>query len=281
MASIQELLLLGKNKLEQSGIEYAKYERKALLEEVLGHNYLYMLMNQEEQVSQEKERQYLEWIEKRCTHYPLQYLLGYAHFMDAIFFVNPDVLIPRSDTEVLVEFANHLIEDTQNTAGWKVLDLCCGSGCIGISLKLYHRQLHLTLADLSQEALEVAKRNLDMHQVEASIVCSDLLQDIGERMHMIICNPPYIESRIMDTLMPEVRDYEPRLALDGGEDGLDFYRRIVSSAPDHLETGGWLLFEIGHNQADAVSGLMRQYEFSGIEVLKDYAGLDRVVYGHL
>ncbi|MBR1865323.1 MAG: peptide chain release factor N(5)-glutamine methyltransferase [Lachnospiraceae bacterium] len=281
MANIRELLLLGKEKLEQSGNEYAKYERKVLLEEVLGCNYLYMLMNEEEQVPEEKERQYMEWIEKRCTHYPLQYLLGYTHFMEDTFFVNPHVLIPRSDTEILVEFADHLIEKTQNAGEWKVLDLCCGSGCIGISLKRYHKELHLTLADISREALEVAERNLDMHQVEASVVCSDLLQDIGERMHMIVCNPPYIESRIVDTLMPEVRDYEPRLALDGGEDGLEFYRRIVDTAPEHLETGGWLILEIGHDQADAVSGLMEQYGFSEIAVLKDYAGLDRVVYGHL
>lgn len=284
MATIQELLVLGKEKLESSGNEYAKYERKVLLEEVLGCNYLYMLMNGEEEVSTEKEEQYLQLLERRCMHYPLQYLLGYTNFMDYTFFVDENVLIPRNDTEVLVECANEILdsmEEQKENRRLQVLDLCCGSGCIGISLKLYHRDIGLTLSDCSAKALEVAKKNLDKYQIDAELVCGDLFQKMIEKSDIIVCNPPYIESKVIDTLMPEVKEYEPMLALDGGEDGLDYYRKIVKTAPEYLTDTGWLMFEIGYNQGEAVLSLMKETGFLDVKVKKDYAGLDRVVYGHL
>lgn len=292
MATIQELLVLGKEKLEKSGNEYAKYERKVLLEETLGCNYMYMLMHGEEEVSAEKETAYLQLLEKRCEHYPLQYLLGYAHFMDYTFYVSEDVLIPRNDTEVLVETANEILDAVQEENSVKkdnmedavkpaVLDLCCGSGCIGISLKLYHPDITLTLSDISKKALQVAKSNLEKYDVKAEVVCDSLFQGITGKMDMIVSNPPYIESGEMDTLMPEVRDYEPSLALDGGADGLEFYREIVNGVSRYLKKDGWLLFEIGYNQGKAVSDLMMDKGFRDIQVKKDYAGLDRVVYGHL
>lgn len=292
--TIQELLILGKEKLESSGNEYAKYERKVLLEEVLDCNYMYMLMHGDEEVASEKEKEYLWLLEKRCAHYPLQYLLGYAHFMDFTFLVNEHVLIPRNDTEILVETANSLLDilaskvqnDTPDADDFgnmpvHVLDLCCGSGCIGISLKLYHKDIDLTLTDISEKALEVTKRNLDKYDVAAKLICNNLLNGIEEKMDMIVSNPPYIESRVIDSLMPEVKEYEPVMALDGGEDGLDFYREIMSQAPEYLNSGGWLLFEIGYDQGEAVSGLMKKTGFRDVAVKKDYAGLDRVVYGHL
>lgn len=292
--TIQELLVLGKEKLESSGNEYAKYERKVLLEEVLGCNYMYMLMHGEEEVPSGKEEEYLQLLEKRCSHYPLQYLLGYAHFMDYTFYVNESVLIPRNDTEILVEAADSLLKtleaeaqesmpetETNGKQPLRVLDLCCGSGCIGISLKLYHGEIDLTLTDISEDALEVTKRNLDKYDVKAKLVCDNLLHGITEKMDMIVSNPPYIERKVIDSLMPEVKEYEPVLALDGGEDGLDFYRKIIAEAPGHLNSGGWVLFEIGYNQGEAVSGFMRQAGFKDVEVKKDYAGLDRVVSGHL
>ena len=282
MATIQELLILGKEKLDKSGNEYAKYERKVLLEEVLNCNYMYMLMNGEEEVSLEKEKQYLDLIEKRCTHYPLQYLLGYAHFMDYTFYVDENVLIPRNDTEVLVECANEILEQQSfSHSNVKVLDLCCGSGCIGISLKLYHKQIELALADISKEALDVTQKNLSKYDVEAEVFCGNLFEAFKGKADMIVSNPPYIEHQVIDTLMPEVKEYEPMKALDGGADGLDFYRRIVDEAPEHLYSKGWLIFEIGYNQGDAVKSLMEQKGFCDVVVKKDYAGLDRVVYGHL
>lgn len=284
MVTIQELLVLGKEKLESSGNEYAKYERKTLLEEVLGCNYLYMLMNGEEEVSPEKEEQYLQLIDKRCEHYPLQYLLGYANFMDYTFFVDENVLIPRNDTEVLVECADEILNDMEEQrkgTALRVLDLCCGSGCIGISLKLYHKGINLILSDYSEKALEVTKKNLDKYNIEAELVSSDLLKEITGKQDMIVCNPPYIESKMIDTLMPEVKEYEPMLALDGGEDGLDYYRRIIKAAPEYLNDSGWLMFEIGYNQGEAVLTLMKETGFLDVELKKDYAGLDRIVYGHL
>lgn len=283
MATIQELLNIGKEKLESIGNEYAKYERKVLLEEVLGCNYMFMLMNPDQTVTPEKETEYLRLIEERCKHYPLQYLLGYAHFMDYTFVVNKNVLIPRNDTEILVETASEILggalQDTDKT--YKVLDLCCGSGCIGISLKLYHKDIDLTLSDVSEDALEVTKQNLKRHEVQAKVICDSLFAGIMENQDMIVSNPPYIESRVIDTLMPEVKEYEPMLALDGGEDGLNFYNQIIEEAPCHLHDGGWLLFEIGHNQGEAVSKKMTELGFKEVKVKKDYAGLDRVVYGHL
>lgn len=291
MATIQELLILGKEKLENSGNEYAKYERKILLEEVLGCNYMYMLMNGEEEVTGKKEAEYMRLIEQRCRHYPLQYLLGHAYFMDYTFYVNESVLIPRNDTEVLVETADQILNtmfqkgqssgEDALSENIQVLDLCCGSGCIGISLKLYHPDIHLTLADISREALNVANTNLEKHGVEAELICGNFLEGITEKMNMIVSNPPYIESRVIDTLMPEVREYEPMLALDGGEDGLDSYNKIIKQAPAHLTPGGWLIFEIGHNQGRMVSSMMKQAGFLNVKVKKDYAGLDRIVYGHL
>lgn len=295
MATIQELLALGKEKLENSGNEYAKYERKVLLEEVLGCNYMYMLMNGDETVSSEKEAEYLKLLERRCLHYPLQYLLGYAHFMDYTFYVNETVLIPRNDTEVLVETADEVLRgmtggkpgETQNADrcfmddAVHVLDLCCGSGCIGISLKLYHPDIWLTLSDISQDALRVAERNLQKYDVEAEISSGNFMEGIINKMDMIVSNPPYIESGVIGTLMPEVREYEPMLALDGGEDGLDCYREIIRQAPGHLNPKGWLLFEIGYNQGEAVSQLMQKAGLKDVQVKKDYANLERVVYGHL
>lgn len=309
MATIQELLNIGKEKLESTGNEYAKYERKVLLEEVLGCNYMFMLMNPDEVVAPDKEAEYLRLIEERCKHYPLQYLLGYAHFMDYTFVVNENVLIPRNDTEILVETASEILSgalpenlsteaDVTNTfdaditvdnsrevmganSKYKVLDLCCGSGCIGISLKLYHKDIDLMLSDVSKDALEVTRQNLERHEVVAKVVCDSLFAGIKEKQDMIVSNPPYIESRVIDTLMPEVKEYEPMLALDGGEDGLEFYNQIIEEAPSHLNADGWLLFEIGYNQGEAVSKKMIELGFQDVQVKKDYAGLDRLVYGHL
>lgn len=280
MATIQELLQLGKEKLDNSGNEYSKYERKVLLEEVLGCNYMYMLTNPEEEVSSDKQAHYLDYIKKRCEHYPLQYLLGYAHFMDYTFLVNENVLIPRNDTEILVELVNEILNKKE---GEKVslLDLCCGSGCIGISLKLYHKDILLTLSDVSKEALEVTRKNLEKHNVTANVVCGNLFSGISSKMDMIVCNPPYIEKDVINTLSIEVKEYEPHLALDGGIDGLDFYRQITKDSLNHLNKQGFLFFEIGYNQGSAVKHLMEENGFFDVFIKKDYAGLDRVVYGHL
>lgn len=283
MASVGELLQYGKKVLMESGNEYAKYEGKVLLEEVLGITYLQMLMNEDMPVSQKQEQQYRDMLDKRCNHYPLQYILGYTYFMDYTFMVEEGVLIPRNDTEVLVELADKLLSTYEPYMKKKVslLDMCCGSGCIGISLKLYHKELALSLCDVSKKALSVTKKNLEKYEIQGTLTESNLFRNVDGKFSMIVCNPPYIESEVIPTLMPEVKNYEPMLALDGGTDGLDFYKSIIKEAPAYMEEKGYLFFEIGYNQGQAVRDLMCHAGFCEVQVQKDYAGLDRVVYGHL
>ena len=304
MSTVNELLDYGKEQLELSGNEYAKYERKVMLEHILGVNYMYMLINGSEIVTPEKEEEYKKLIELRCEHYPLQYIMGEAHFMDHTFFVDEKVLIPRSDTEVLVETVNELFDmhkgntsdngdnaDSSNASfngkDVRVLDLCCGSGCIGISLKMYHNNIALTLSDISKDALKVTQKNLDKYNItDADVVRSDLFEadyykDGTVKYDIIVCNPPYIESEVINTLMPEVKEHEPHLALDGGEDGLDFYKTITGQAVEYMGDNGYLFFEIGYNQGNAVLSLMKNAGFTEVVIKKDYAGMDRVVYGHL
>ena len=282
MMTVREILQYGKHALEDSRNEYAKYESRVLLEEVLGIKYLQMLVNPDASVSSEAENRYKEMLEKRRQHYPLQYILGYAHFMDYTFIVNEHVLIPRNDTEVLVEAVDQLLNSKAfESRSVSLLDLCCGSGCIGISLKLYHDNVNLALCDISKDALEVASRNLKKYQLDAALLESDLFTNVKEQYSIIVCNPPYIERDVIPTLMPEVKDYEPMQALDGGVSGLDFYQAILADVHQYLNRDGYIFFEIGYNQGQAVSGLMKNAGFCDVCVKKDYAGLDRVVYGHL
>ena len=282
MMTVREILQYGKHALEDSRNEYAKYESRVLLEEVLGIKYMQMLVNPDASVSSEAENRYKEMLEKRRQHYPLQYILGYAHFMDYTFIVNEHVLIPRNDTEVLVETVDQLLNSKAfESRSVSLLDLCCGSGCIGISLKLYHDNVNLTLCDISKDALEVASRNLKKYQLDAALLESDLFTNVKEQYSIIVCNPPYIERDVIPTLMPEVKDYEPMQALDGGVSGLDFYQAILADVHQYLNRDGYIFFEIGYNQGQAVSGLMKNAGFCDVCVKKDYAGLDRIVYGHL
>lgn len=282
MMTVREILQYGKHALEDSRNEYAKYESRVLLEEVLGIKYMQMLVNPDASVSSEAENRYKEMLEKRRQHYPLQYILGYAHFMDYTFIVNEHVLIPRNDTEVLVETVDQLLNSKAfESRSVSLLDLCCGSGCIGISLKLYHDNVNLALCDISKDALEVASWNLKKYQLDAALLESDLFTNVKEQYSIIVCNPPYIERDVIPTLMPEVKDYEPMQALDGGVSGLDFYQAILADVHQYLNRDGYLFFEIGYNQGQAVSGLMKNAGFCDVCVKKDYAGLDRIVYGHL
>ena len=225
----------------------------------------------------EQEKAYLDLTEKRCQRMPLQYLTGEQEFMGLPFAVNEHVLIPRQDTEVLVEEAIQILKNRMPDA--EVLDLCTGSGCIGISIQSFCPDTKVTGADISKEALQVAKHNALQNQVPVSFVHSDLFSEISGRFDMIVSNPPYIPSNVIDTLMPEVRDHEPMGALDGKADGLYFYRRITEESVAHLNDGGYLLYEIGHDQAEAVSGFMKEHGFNDIKVIRDLAGLDRVVRG--
>lgn len=215
-------------------------------------------------------------IRKRSERIPCQYLIGSTEFMGLTFKVNPSVLIPRQDTETLVEEVIRIIPSEA-----KVLDMCTGSGCIGISVKCFLHNVDMTLSDISEEALRVAEENAELQGVEVRTVCSDLFENIDGRFDVILSNPPYVTDEEYASLMPEVRDYEPRLALTAGQDGLDIYRRIAKEAPSHLNAEGWLIMEIGCSQADAVRALLEAEEFEDIRIVKDLAGLDRVVVSRL
>ena len=265
--------------LQAAGIEEAALDARFLLETVCGTDRNDLLVHGEQPVAPEAEEKYLNWIRQRAEHIPLQQLTGEQGFMGLTFSVNEHVLIPRQDTEILVEEVLKELHD-----GMRVLDMCTGSGCILLSLLHYSNDCEGLGVDLSAEALEVAGRNvlkvLTPEKAEhAHFLQSDLFEKVEGKFEIIVSNPPYIASAEVEKLMPEVRDHEPRMALDGTEDGLYFYRRIIEEAGKHLVSSGMLFFEIGYDQGQAVSELMRTEGYCEVQVVQDYAGLDRVVFG--
>lgn len=276
----------GKRVLTEAGIEEAQLDARLLLEYVCGTARNDLLVHGEREVELEQEKKYMELTAKRAERVPLQHLTGVQEFMGLEFRVNESVLIPRQDTEILVEEVLKELHD-----GMRILDMCTGSGCILLSLLHYSNGCQGVGADISEAALAVARENAErllQGKEKGSIiddkasVCflqSDLFAQVNGTFDRIVSNPPYIPSGIIKTLMPEVREHEPLQALDGMEDGLFFYRRIVEESRNYLERGGWLYFEIGYDQAEAVSKLMEDAGFEQVTVTKDYAGLDRVVSG--
>lgn len=265
--------------LQAAGIEEAALDARLLLEAVCGTDRNDLLVHGEQPVAPEAEEKYLNWIRQRAEHIPLQQLTGEQDFMGLTFNVNEHVLIPRQDTEILVEEVLKELHD-----GMRVLDMCTGSGCILLSLLHYSNDCEGLGVDLSAEALEVAGRNvlkvLTPEKAEhAHFLQSNLFEKVEGKFEIIVSNPPYIASAEVEKLMPEVRDHEPRMALDGTEDGLYFYRRIIEEAGKHLVSSGMLFFEIGYDQGQAVSELMRTEGYCDVQVVQDYAGLDRVVLG--
>lgn len=276
-------------KLKSADIEDSDSDVKLLFYYFLNADRSFLFMNGDKEVSKESCDTIFEAINKRMEHIPLQHITGRQNFMGLEFMVDENVLIPRFDTETLVEEAMLVCHD-----GDKVLDVCTGSGCILISLMKYKNDLNGVGCDISDAALELARKNAD------SILCkpdmdglynssdisnprfikSDLFESIEETdFDIIVSNPPYIKSDVINTLMPEVRDHDPMIALDGGKDGLDFYRIIVNKSLKYLRNGGWLLVEIGHDQGDDVANLFMENGYSDVKIVKDLAGLDRVVKG--
>lgn len=272
----RELYRMGKGRLAEAGIAEAELDARLLLEEVCAADRNDLLTHGEREIPQEQCDRYTDYIQRRQKHEPLQQILGYQEFMGLKFKVTPDVLIPRQDTETLVEEVMRYLHD-----GMRILDMCTGSGCILLSLLRYSNDCEGTGCDISEKALKVAQENAKALSLNASFVQSNLFDHVSGRYEFIVSNPPYIPTGVISTLMEEVRDYEPRSALDGREDGLYFYRRITGEAGEYLCPGGMLFFEIGCGQAEAVSGLMREAGFKEVTVIKDLAGLDRVVFGTL
>ena len=301
-----ELYRLGKDTLEKAGVPEAELDARLLLEWVCGTDRNDLLVHGDAERSAGEQAAYERLIAARGERIPLQHLTGVQAFMGLEFAVDGHVLVPRQDTEVLVEEALRNLHD-----GMRILDMCTGSGCILISLLHYSNDCQGVGADISPDALDAAKRNAERllgasacawiqdggdapkgmgaeasqgpedRQGRISFLESDLFERVEGKFDLIVCNPPYIPSGEIPGLMPEVREHEPLSALDGGEDGLFFYRRIVEECRPHLCGGGMLFLEIGYDQGAAVSRLLEGNGFLEVAVAKDYAGLDRVVCGTL
>lgn len=276
MKTLYELLASAGKQLEQAGVTEYELDAWYLLQHVTGVSRTAYLCDRNIPVTEQQEKQYMELVLRRAERIPLQQLTGEQEFMGLSFCVNEHVLIPRQDTETLVEEAGRLLKRMEHA---KVLDMCTGSGCILISLvKLYGVEQAVGV-DISREALKVAVHNAERNSAEAIFQKSDLFSRVSGSYDMIVSNPPYIRTAVIDTLEPEVRDHEPVLALDGREDGLYFYRRITEQAGDFLQAGGYLIFEIGHDQGKEVSEILCRNGYTQVRVIKDLAGNDRVCIG--
>lgn len=273
----REIYDYGRAALAEAGIAEAELDARLLLEHVCHTTRQELLAHGDRIVTKTDYQAYVRLIQGRQKRIPLQHLTKEQEFMGLRFFVNEHVLIPRQDTEILVEEVMRKLQD-----GMRILDLCTGSGCIVLSLLHYSNNCQGVGADISEKALMVARENAERLGSNAvEFVQSDLLEQVKGRFDIIVSNPPYIKTREITQLMAEVRDHEPMQALDGGADGLHFYRDIIARAGEYLVSGGWLFFEIGYEQAEAVSALLAAHAYQNIRVVKDFAGLDRVVYGSL
>ena len=281
-----ELYQKGSAILKNAEIPDWEYDCRALLEWTCGITRMDLLLEPNLTIPEEKAELFLIYIERRASHEPLQYLIGEWEFMGLPFKVNPSVLIPRQDTEVLIEWI--LDEEGSNRNRTVVkdsmdfLDVCTGSGCIAISLDHYLKQqgifkVSTEALDVSKDALETAKENNILNKTDVCFVESNMFENIDKKYDVIVSNPPYIPTEVVDELMEEVVRHEPRLALDGMEDGLFFYRILAQTGKSHLKDGGRLYLEIGHDQGESVPSLLEEAGFTQIEVRKDLAGNDRCV----
>lgn len=272
--TLRECLLYGKNYLHSHNIADSDIDAWLLLEYTAKIDRNYYFMHQFEEISNILADEYKILLVRRSEHVPLQYLTNEQEFMGFKFKVNENVLIPRQDTEILVDEAVNRLEPSM-----RVLDMCTGSGCIAVSLKRLVRDIEVTAADISSKALAVAIENAELNSADIEFIQSDLFENVRGKFDIIVSNPPYIPSETVDVLMEEVREHEPRLALDGMSDGLYFYRLIVRESTRFLEDKGFLLLEIGHDQREAVINIMKEAGFKAVTGIKDLAGLDRVVIG--
>lgn len=280
--SYKELLEYGKVRLQEAEIEEYALDAWLLLEYVFQVSRTWYFVHENEMADTEKAEQYLEYIGERSRHVPLQQLTGEAYFYGMKFYVNEDVLIPRQDTEVLVEEVLKLsrtVFPEEKGKHLNILDVCTGSGCILLSLLSNLEHAEGTGVDLSEKALNVARINGRNLGIQAEWIHSNLFDKVQGKYDMIVSNPPYIKTSVIEELMDEVKLHEPRMALDGREDGLYFYREVIRQAEEYLNQGGILAFEIGYDQGESVSRLMREQGYSQVQVIPDLAGLDRCVTG--
>lgn len=269
----------GEDILRNHNIDNSAYDSFALISDILNIDRSYYFLHENDEVSEEIYTEYMDRIDRRANHIPLQHIIGYTEFWKYRFFVNENVLIPRQDTEILVEEAIKRINSESI-----VLDMCTGSGCILISLALETNFLKGIGVDISKEALKVANLNKESLQaMNVEFLEGDLFHDLQvnfeNKFDVIVSNPPYIRTRVIEELDEEVKNHDPIMALDGHEDGLYFYEEITKHSTSYIKAGGWLIYEIGYDQAEVVKSIMVKCGFGNLEVVKDLTGLDRVVIG--
>lgn len=279
--TIKEIIIRYSKELEEIS-PTPRLDVETLLQKALGVDRLYILLNLDKDLSEDEEKTFNKFIEERLNNRPIAYIVGNREFMGLDFYVQEGVLIPRPDTEVLVE---EVIEIAKDKGEIDILDIGTGSGAITVSLAKYLENAKLTSVDISEIALEIAKKNAISNNVEDRInfVKSDLFSSLNknQKFDIIVSNPPYIKREVIDTLDKQVKDFEPYNALEGGIDGLDFYRAITTQAKDYLKEGGVLAYEVGHDQSEDVSKLMEMDGYTNIYTRKDLQQIDRVVIGNV
>ena len=275
--TIGDALKRGIALLKKSNIPGAATDAAVLLGHALDWARLHLTIHRDDAIDPCKEAEYMEFINRRCNNEPVSYITGQKEFMSLDFKVEKGVLIPRPDTEILVETVMDKLKDIPNPV---IIDMCTGSGAIAISLAKYIQGSRVTALDVSEIALRVAKENAVLNVVDVVVEKHDVLTPYSALADAVVSNPPYIPTEVIEELDSDVSDYEPHLALDGGEDGLVFYRAIVQNIGSALKKDGLLAFEVGHDQAEDVAMIM-QDGFYGIDTAKDLAGIERVVYGFL
>ncbi|HEX6790237.1 MAG TPA: peptide chain release factor N(5)-glutamine methyltransferase [Candidatus Krumholzibacteria bacterium] len=281
-ANIRELLGRAETKLVESGVPNARRNAEWMLCHTLGWSVLDLYMHATDAIDATHIETYWECVERRASREPLQYILGNTEFMSFPFEVQPGVFVPRPETEVLVEHAEARLRGIPLHRELSVLDLCCGSGIIGVSLARRVPNLRVTSVDISRDAVMLTRHNANINGVSTRVRVAkcDALTFMTPRAPCytaILCNPPYIATGELAALPREVREHEPVAALDGGADGLDFYRRLIPTLAAKLQQGGFVMFEIGDTQGPAVGELLRSAGFGGVEVIQDLSGRDRVV----
>lgn len=275
MITLAAVLQEAENLLLNAGVEEAKLDAWYLAMECFKINRTDYYMNPDREINEEQYTRYKTMIEARAKRIPYQYLTNQQEFMGLPFYVNENVLIPRQDTEILVELAMKHADNAD------ILDMCTGSGCIILSLGKLCKPRSLTAVDISNKALEVAKLNSKKLDVPVTFIESNVFDKVTGTYDIIVSNPPYIPTKVIEQLMPEVKEHEPMLALDGLEDGLHFYRILAKEAGKYLKKSGYIFLEIGHNQGKDVKDLLLDAGFTEVNIVKDLPGLDRVVVGKM
>ncbi len=277
---IKEALKKANQILIQNNIDEVFLKSRILLAHILNVEKEYLIIHDDEVLLSLQENEFFEKVNKLCSGVPIQYLTNSQEFMGVNFYVDKNVLIPQPDTEILVENVISIIKNLQKSCQKEitVLDLCTGSGIIGVCLKKYLQNVNVLSSDISSNALEIAKKNANLQNVKIDFIKSDLFENIDEKFDVIVSNPPYIKTDKINELSKEVKN-EPRLALDGGQDGLDFYRRIIKESTNFFRKTGYLALEIGYDQKEAVENLFKNFKYKEIKIFKDLSDIERVIIG--